>query len=379
MKQVAVLATGDELINGDILNTNTQLIAQFLRDNNINLGLQMIAPDNQHVIADAINYLLQRHAALIITGGLGPTSDDCTRFALSQATSAPLEFNEASWQRIIDRFTKLKINIPDNNKQQALFPQNATVLINSKGSADACMLIHQGKMIFMLPGPPQECLTLFRQQVLPKLIEADFSHKSIRKSWLLLGVSESDIAHKIDQQIGEQDITVGYRVSYPYLEIKLESPSLDNIKAVIKKIKPYISSYIISEHKLTASEQLQHSLSKYSGRLVIEDDATGGLLESTLKTPATFNHVLFNHAVHFDESMNTTTVRIQGLEAFWDEDPTSTNTSIAICIKSTSDMHVINKQIPYRGKRTQLLAVEMICWELYKHLTQPRQQVLETN
>src|SRR3990167_2392698 len=91
--KIALLATGDEIINGDILNSNAQEIAHCLFNHGMSIGIQMVAPDNLNEIETAIHFLLKNHRALIITGGLGPTSDDITRFAVSNALQSPLVFN----------------------------------------------------------------------------------------------------------------------------------------------------------------------------------------------------------------------------------------------------------------------------------------------
>ena len=82
MPKIALLSTGDELVNGDVLNTNSQHLARQLLDHAIQPGLHITASDDQNQIESAMRFLLADHAGLIITGGLGPTSDDRTRFAL---------------------------------------------------------------------------------------------------------------------------------------------------------------------------------------------------------------------------------------------------------------------------------------------------------
>src|SRR5262249_55359345 len=120
--KIAILATGDELTTGDILNTNGQIIAQTLKDHGFLMGMHVIASDDENEITEAINFLLHDHPILITIGGLGPTSDDRTRFALSRAINQPLVFNEASWNHITSRLTSLHLHVHEANKQQALFP-----------------------------------------------------------------------------------------------------------------------------------------------------------------------------------------------------------------------------------------------------------------
>ncbi|MFN7097499.1 MAG: molybdopterin-binding protein, partial [Gammaproteobacteria bacterium] len=100
--RIGLLATGTELITGDILNTNGQQIAQTLTEQDYLVGLHVLASDEQQEIAAALSYLLTQHQIVIITGGLGPTSDDRTRFALAEVIKQTLVPDEPSWQYIVD-------------------------------------------------------------------------------------------------------------------------------------------------------------------------------------------------------------------------------------------------------------------------------------
>ena len=139
LHSVALLATGDEIINGDILNSNAQEIAQKLVEHGIQVGMHLTVGDNSAEIRAAISFLLQHHRALIITGGLGPTTDDLTRYALAEVLNRELLFDEPTWQRIVDPLNKLGYTVPpENNRQQALFPEHAVIIPNVHGTAAGC-------------------------------------------------------------------------------------------------------------------------------------------------------------------------------------------------------------------------------------------------
>lgn len=104
--QVAILATGDEICNGDIANSNSQEIAQRLFSHGIHVGTHMTVADNLTDLETAMQFLLRNHRALIMTGGLGPTSDDLTRQALSHVLQRQLIFDEPTWQTIVARLRK---------------------------------------------------------------------------------------------------------------------------------------------------------------------------------------------------------------------------------------------------------------------------------
>lgn len=111
-KSIALLATGDEILHGDILNTNSQQTSQRLLNQQIIVKTHFSTGDNIAEIKQAIEFLLKHHDGLIITGGLGPTSDDLTRYALSEAINKPLIFDNPTWENICERIKKFGYPTP---------------------------------------------------------------------------------------------------------------------------------------------------------------------------------------------------------------------------------------------------------------------------
>jgi len=243
-KKVALLATGDEVLNGDITDGNGQFISQTLFNHHITNGLHLICSDEQTELERSIRFLLEHHDALITTGGLGPTSDDRTRFALSAVTERPLIFDENTWTYIVERAKARGYTFPDNNRQQALFPENAKIIRNANGSAAACEFEHNGKLIFMLPGPPGECLPIFEQHVLTTLLAHNFVQNIFRKKWCVQGIGESALAAQLDPLAELHQFTIGYRVIKPIIEVKIVSTDKkvfeDAVNAVEKIVKAFV-------------------------------------------------------------------------------------------------------------------------------------------
>lgn len=243
-KKVAILITGDEIINGEIADSNGHHIAQQLFAHNIDNGLRLSCDDDQTRLEYAIQFLLQHHQALITIGGLGPTSDDRTRFALAKVLNQELVFDPDSWQRLVDRLTAKQIAVAETNRQQALFPQDAKIIPNINGSAAACAIQHQQQTVFMLPGPPNECLPIFEEVVLPQLLAQGFAKTQYRQRWTLTGIGESTIAQQLDPLLADYNFTLGYRFYRPYLDIKIttmDQQIFDTVKALVEdKVKDYL-------------------------------------------------------------------------------------------------------------------------------------------
>jgi nicotinamide-nucleotide amidase len=358
-KRVAFLATGDEIVNGDILNTNGQAMAQALFNHGIHIGTHMVVSDEQEEIIAAIQFLLHSHDALIITGGLGPTSDDRTRFALSSAVNEELVFNDTAWENIEARFKQFNLkNQPESNKQQALFPESSTIIPNQNGTAAGCWINFQDKFIFMLPGPPPECMPMFHDLVFPALIKEHFATQIIHKKWLLFGVSEGEIADTLDKLAAPFDITTGYRVRYPYVEFKAHSENEESMNAFIEKASPVLEKNLINNECKTASEKLLEFLNEYSGNIQIQDDATGYLLEKILITQETYTKLNFQPNGAQPES----TFVIEGIPDVDQNTPTTW-----LSIQYNGNKKIFDK-IPWRGKRTLLFSAELICKEILQEL-----------
>lgn len=361
MKTIAILGTGNEIINGDILNTNAQFIAQSLISHQMQPGNHMVASDEDHDLQSAMHYMLEHHDALITIGGLGPTSDDLTRFALAKVINQSLKFDDASWNMITARLNKFNLAIPESNKQQCLFPQGASILINQNGTANGCKVSCNGKIIYMLPGPPNECLPMFEHEVLPDLVKRDFSNKLHRKSWLLLGVSEGSIAESLDELVKNTQVDIGYRVDYPYLEVKCQASDLKALKQVCDRIENQLQDCIVSHQRETASQQLVQWILHHRVSIHIDDPVTGGLLEMRLHSPDTASKLYFS-----DEPLGHIGMQVvlSGLRSYWTKDASVEVDQIDVTINHDGDVIQHAIAIPYRGKRMQGMACESICWYL---------------
>jgi len=367
-RRVGFVATGDEIVNGDILNSNSQYFAQCFVENGIQPGRQIVVGDDQKEIESAIHYLLQDHSAIITIGGLGPTEDDRTRFALAGALNLELSFNQEVWQWVVDTITSKGLEIPETNRRQALFPEGSKAIYNTNGTAAACYISYNEHDIFMVPGPPNECFPIFNEFILPQLLKKNYAQKIYRNSWLLIGVSESIIADQLERLMPNSDCSLGFRVHYPYLEVKLHSKDEKALKKLSKQFTEMLNPELISESKETASEQFFRYLENTQQHITIIDDATHGLLETTLSAPTT------QHSIHFCHKFSNTKkppieITITGLNTYWQG---STDERIPLPIfmqiSNGDKTQTIEAEISNRGKRSLGYAVEIISWELLNYL-----------
>ncbi len=360
---IGILATGDELTTGDILNTNGKFIAQTLFDHNIRPGMQLTIRDNQAELEHGMRYLLAHHHALITIGGLGPTSDDRTRFALANVLGKELVFDEASWHSIQQRLQGLKLDIPESNRQQCLFPIGAEILPNPNGTANSCYILHDNKPIFMLPGPPRECKPLLKRYLLPKLCEHGLIETLHKAHWTLIGVSEGGLAEKLDPIATQHHVEVGYRANMPYVEVKLFSPdklTFDKAQAAFMRI---IKPFIVSTDRQTARDLLYNHLKKMTQPITIIDNATHGFLATQLLTPKTYKKVTFpEHPI----SHTGLTIIISGMRRYWQQQNCNLFVLDILILEPMHPARSTQLKIPNRGQRSLEYAAEYLCWKIYQ-------------
>ena len=354
---IALLATGNELIQGEILNRDGQYIAQQLSDYGIALGDHMVVPDDVDIIKRSLTYLFKHYDTVITTGGLGPTSDDITREAIAEVMELSLEFNDENWEVITKRIIGLGLTLHPCNKQQAYFPQGATLYPNPHGTAAGCTLTTNHKTIVMLPGPSNECFPMFDNYVLPQLLTSHAPKKKKRLyRWRLFGVSESHMAAKLDKAIKGFTCKMGYRIHFPYLDVKMlieDTPHNQQANTIIDQIT---QAYVICTPQSTASQALVTYLESSNQTLSILDHATGGLLQATLSTPTTQQQLSWEASNSAEHQFV-----IKGLIEYWRGDPPHDQVDIIILHTHQNQTKKYQHTLPYRSLEIRRYAVEYLC------------------
>ena len=161
-----ILAVGTELLMGEIVNSDAQMISRGLNEHGFNVYWHTVVGDNPARLREALETAKSRADVLITTGGLGPTADDLTKETVAEVFGRPLQMDQAQLVRLKERMGP---KMTPNNEKQAMLPEGCTVLVNDWGTAPGCAFEADGCHVIMLPGPPRECTPMFRQRALPYL------------------------------------------------------------------------------------------------------------------------------------------------------------------------------------------------------------------
>lgn len=363
---IALLATGDEIVHGDTLNTNCHHIAHTLSSEGLPLGLHISCSDKEAEIIDCLKFLASKHSIIIIIGGLGPTCDDLTRFALAKFTDEQLIIHQTALSHVQNLLSAAKVVMNEGNKQQALFPKNATILPNARGSAVGCSYQWQDKTFYLLPGPPQECLTMFNDYVFPELQKTHHSDKKIL-SWLLFGLAESEIAQDLETSLTDQECQTGYRLDTPYIEFKVRCKE-ELIPQINTIVEPIVKPHRLMDSNKKASSALYELILKIQEPISIVDEVTGGLLERLLNTPES------HHLLHFNTLKRTKLhFHLSGLEEYWSGKSISGLSQIVIHFHDESQEGKETHVIPYRSPNVVHYAAEWLSFRLFHLINQLHQ------
>lgn len=365
---IAILATGDEIVHGDTLNTNGHSIAHALSSEGLSLGFHLSCSDKEQDLINCLHFLTTNHDIIIIIGGLGPTTDDLTRFALAKFTDTTLVQHLTALDHIKNRLQNAKINLNPGNLQQCLFPEQAQLLPNPNGSAMGCYYRWNDKTFILLPGPPRECLPMFNNYAFPMLQETAHSSKHILK-WRIFGLPESEIAQILEDALHQVDCQTGYRWESPYIEFKVRCRQelTEQIKTIVD---PIVAPHIISSVDKKASDSLRELLINLNEPITIIDEATGGLLQTTLTRPES------HHLLNFNDLKKTKlSFYALGLEDYWQRKTINGTTQLTLHYCNGVDTGTENYTIPYRTQSVLEHATEWLSFRLIHLINQLHQGI----
>ncbi len=280
--KLEIINTGSELLLGNTLNTHLSFLGQELFPLGYRVARQVTVPDGDD-IRTALTEALGRAQIILVTGGLGPTTDDITREITAELLGLPLVEDAEVWQAILDRFARRGFTVTPRNRRQAQVPRGATVLANPNGTAPGLYLRKEagGEMrhIFLLPGPPRELRPMFEKSVAPILKEiAPEGERVESRRWLVIGVGES----KVESMVGEELLAIpGLELGYCARPGCVEVRCIGNreaLEAAERIIRAHLPAELAGEGMESLEEILVHKLAAAGKTIAVAESCTGGNL-----------------------------------------------------------------------------------------------------
>lgn len=278
---VELLNTGSELLIGQSLNTHARFIGRRLTDCGLRIARQTTVPDGPEIRV-ALAEALGRADIVLVTGGLGPTSDDVTRDIVAELLARPLRYDPAIFDRILERFSRRGLVPPKTVASQAMVPEGADVLPNHHGTAPGLYMRDPSRPgaerhIFLLPGPPRELQPMFDDCVLPRiraLAGPPLNIKIIRT----IGVPESHLQERIERALGTlcADIEIGYCARPGEVDLRLISATRGPLEQAAGLIAADLADAIYATGEEGIENVVVRIASRAGLRIATAESCTGG-------------------------------------------------------------------------------------------------------
>lgn len=290
--KIEMLSTGDEVLYGQIVDTNAAWLSDFLFEEGITITSRHTVGDDLLTLVETLQERSLHNDILIVNGGLGPTSDDLSAQAAAQANNESLILHE-EWLKTLERYFLNRGRVmPATNIKQAMLPQSATLIDNPIGTACGFKMQLNHCLLFFTPGVPSEFKAMVRNSILPE-IKANYPITESKLCYRLttMGRTESDLGQAIETTVKLPDsITVGYRAAMPIIELKLTGPEskkseMDNIWQKIKAIVADNLLYegvVINQGESGLAQVVSKLLNQSKQTIVVIEQQSAGMVSYQL-------------------------------------------------------------------------------------------------
>ncbi|MCG5369826.1 nicotinamide mononucleotide deamidase-related protein YfaY [Providencia rettgeri] len=285
MLVVEMLSTGDEVLHGQIIDTNAAWLADCFFQQGLPLSSRTtVGDDLDSLVATFLERSLSADV-LIVNGGLGPASDDLSALAAAKAAGVPL-VEHSQWIEVMERYFIARGRVmPETNRKQALLPANAELIDNPVGTACGFSLVLNDCLIFFTPGVPSEFKVMVNEQILPRLRERfTLPEPPICLRLTSFGRSESSLAKQFDSLPLPENCVLGYRSSMPIIELKLTGPASQ--KELMERdwqlVKQGVGDNLIFEGTEGLAQKIGNLLKEKKLNVIASEQYSAGLLNWTL-------------------------------------------------------------------------------------------------
>jgi competence/damage-inducible protein CinA-like protein len=292
MLKVEMLSTGDEVLYGQIIDTNAAWLSDYLFEQGLPLSIRSTAGDDLASLAEILTLRSRFADILIVNGGLGPTKDDLSAEAAALALGVSLELRAEWVSRMEQWFAQRDRQMAESNLKQAMLPKGATLIDNPVGSACGFSIVLNDCLIFFTPGVPSEFKVMVQQQILP-ILSARFTLPTppVCLRLTTFGRSESGLAQVLDKLELPAGISLGYRSASPIIELKLTGAAeyKDVMVAAWQQIKAVVGENMLYEGVSDLPREICARLKSQGLNVATLESFSAGLLSLQLNQAGAAN------------------------------------------------------------------------------------------
>ncbi|UBM59117.1 competence/damage-inducible protein A [Marinilongibacter aquaticus] len=321
MKEIRaeVITIGDEILYGQITDTNTQWMSAELDKLGIRTVRKSSIGDSEEAILGILEEGLGRADILLITGGLGPTKDDITKKTLAQFFGDHLELNNDALEMVEGFFTQRGRTLTEINKQQAFLPSQCTYLPNAVGTAPGMWFDAEGKVIVSMPGVPFEMKYLMSEEVLPRLREKFKTPFIVHRIIRTVGIGESYLSEMIEawELALPSHIKLAYLPNLSQVRLRLTGVGFDKdllekeIDLEVEKLREIAGQYIFGEGDDELESVIAQTLTARQETLSLAESCTGGFLAHSITALAGSSAYFLGGVVSYSNAVKINQLGVQ--------------------------------------------------------------------
>lgn len=284
MLQIAMISTGEEVLHGDIVDTNAAWMSQLFYQHGFKLSNRSTVGDNIDSLVSEIQHQSKNASIVIVNGGLGPTSDDISGEAAAKVMNCPLVMSQYWLDRMQARYLDQGKEMPRSNIKQAMLPEGAQLIENPVGTACGFFIELNKTIVIFTPGVPSEFKVMVEHQILPRMKQWHPMTEASECSRLFtFGLSESGIQDKLQSVRLPYGFEIGYRSSLPFIEVKLFGPANhDGRFPTLETIYHLLGDNVVSVDE-SMLPNVGALLSEFMLNFTVAEQATGGWLTNWLQ------------------------------------------------------------------------------------------------
>lgn len=316
--KASIITIGDEILIGQILDTNSQWMANELHTLGVELVESVSISDTQEAIVNGLDHALSFADLVIVTGGLGPTKDDVTKYTLVDYFGDELVLVPSVLETIKERFAKRNIPFSELNRNQAMLPKKATVLPNKLGTACGMWFESNGKIVVSLPGVPYEMKGLMTDEVLPRLKEiGGFPHQEYQ-TYVLYGLGESSAAEMLEHFENKLPayIKLAYLPKPGRLTLRLTGRHQEKevLSSKINSLGDELIAIFTGFKIIKGSEDsivlLKEFLTTHKKTLAVAESCTGGKIAAEITLESGVSSFFLGGVVAYNASVKTNVLNV---------------------------------------------------------------------
>jgi nicotinamide-nucleotide amidase len=314
-----IITIGDEILIGQIVDTNSAFIARELNSAGIRVKqISSVSDDKQHILA-ALDEASRRADIILLTGGLGPTKDDITKKTIAEYFGVGMVENKDALENVANIFLKYNRPLLEVNRLQAQVPENCTVMLNKNGTAPGMWFNENGKIYISMPGVPHEMMYMMEDSVIPKLKSTLKLPFIIHKTILTVGEGESFLADRIgdiEDSLPEY-IKLAYLPKLGQVRLRLSGYGEDEtfIKAEVNKyaaqIITRIANVVAAEEDIPIEKVILNYMTAKGLTLSVAESCTGGYISHLLTQHAGSSKVFFGGAISYSYELKETLLGVK--------------------------------------------------------------------